>query len=228
MKRNRVPHARLVMLAPALALIAASACNSGSSMKKAGAEKNTPAAAQNAQGPTIELNCIVTRLQNPPEAFHYSYKNNGQTHSVDEEADVTPQMIDGFIQNSNVGAGSAPITSKIHALRSDSSGWDVATGSVGMGVSGMAMGVALMYHSPADAMSEGTESVNGYSATKYSFDTSRGSAAENAIVLGQGGFLKGTIWALPDGCPVKMVLDQENHHGNEVDKDHYEEAIVKK
>jgi hypothetical protein len=221
-----------MLCALAVALGSAAACNSGSSTKTgqngeaAPARAAASAAAQNA-APTIDLNCVVARLQNPPDSFHYSYKRAEPTSAVDEEADVTPQMIDGFIQNTT-GAGSTPMTNKIHALRSDDSGWRIATGSFGNSVAAMAMGVALMYHSPAIVASQGADTVNGYSATKYSFDTDRGNPAENGIVLGQGGSLKGTIWALPDGCPVKMALDQESHNGNQVEKDHYEENMVKK
>lgn len=232
MKPNRQWFSRVrVLFAVSLALATAAACSSGSSTNTRNQNASAaPAAASNAvqsASPRIELNCLVARLQNPPDSFHYSYKYTGTSNAVDEEADITPQLIDGTIQNT-VGAGSAPMTNKIHALRSDDSGWRVATGSLGMSVSGMSLGIALMYHSPAVAQSQGTESVNGYSATKYSFDTGRGSMAENGIMLGQGGFMKGTIWALPDGCPVKMVLDDEVHNGNQVNKDHYEENVVKK
>jgi hypothetical protein len=222
-----------MLFALAVAMVGAAACNSGSSTKKvqsgeaAAARAEASGAAHN-PAPNIDLNCVVARLQSPPDSFHYSYKMTEPTRAVDEEADVTPQMIDGFIQNTMGGAGSTPMTSKIHALRSDDSNWRIATGSFGNSVAAMALGIALMYHSPAVAASEGADTVNGYSATKYSFDTDRGSLAENAIMLGQGGSLKGTIWALPDGCPVKMILDQESHSGNQVEKDHYEENMVKK
>jgi hypothetical protein len=54
-------------------------------------------AAQSDADPGINLNCIYDRLKDPPESFHYVYKKNDADGSnVDQEADVTPQAIDGF------------------------------------------------------------------------------------------------------------------------------------
>jgi hypothetical protein len=80
-----------------------------------------------------------------------------------------------------------------------------------------------------NAVREGAEQVNGYDTIKYSVDTSRGDAASNAIMLGQGGFIKGNAWVTSDGCPVKMTLDEEIHHSDgSMTKYHIEEAITKK
>ena len=49
-------------------LFTATACNFGPSAKSRDAEKPA-AAAKNANGPEIDLNCVPDHLQNPPEAF---------------------------------------------------------------------------------------------------------------------------------------------------------------
>ncbi|MFZ0638615.1 MAG: hypothetical protein WAM59_02855, partial [Candidatus Acidiferrales bacterium] len=223
----RFPYARQTMLAPALMLVAATGCNSSSPTNKTANQNaaQAPAAvAQNAHGPGINLNCIVERLQNPPEAFHYSFKNNGQPHFVDDEADVTPQTIDGTFESNASDVTKPPMTSKVHAVRSDNSGWQMAVGSLN-GVMGMDGLGGLVEQ---NAVREGTEKVNGYDTIKYSVDTARGNPAGVAIMLGQGGFMKGTVWVTSDGCPVKMSLDEEAHEGGSVEKDHFEEAIIKK
>ncbi len=228
MKWNiRFPYARQTMLAWALMFVAATGCNSGSPTNKTANQNaaQAPAAvAQNANGPGINLNCVVDRLQNPPEAFHYSFKNNGQPHFVDDEADVTPQAIDGTFQSNASDVTKPAMTGKVHAVRSDSNGWQMATGSLS-GIMGLAGAGGLVSQ---NAVRQGTEKVNGYDTIKYAVDTTRGDAAGNAILLGQGGFLKGTVWVTSDGCPVKMSLDEEVHSGGSVDKDDFEEAIVKK
>ena len=228
MKRNiRFPYARQTMLASALVLVAATGCNSGSPTNKPenqNAAQAPAAVAQNANGPGINLNCVVDRLQNPPEAFHYSFQNHGQPHFVEEEADVTPQTIDGTFKSNASNVSSPPIAGKVHAVRSDSNAWQIAAGSLS-GVMGLAGAGGLVSES---AVRGGTEKVNGYDTIKYAVDTTRGDAAGSAILLGQGGFLKGTIWVTSDGCPVKMSLDEEVHSGGSVDKNHFEEAIIKK
>lgn len=47
--------------------------------------------------------------------------------------------------------------------------------------------------------------------------------------LGPGGFEKGTVWLLPGGCPVKFILDTAlGSKDGSMDKDHWEEEMVKK
>jgi hypothetical protein len=81
---------------------------------------------------------------------------------------------------------------------------------------------------------EGPEQrVNNYSATKYSIDTARGTPTEQTLyksVLGEGGAEKGTVWVTSEGCPVRIVMDEELHakDGSFLAKAHYEEAMVKK
>jgi hypothetical protein len=221
---NRVPYPWLVLLAELLVLLAVTACSSGPPTKTPENEK--PAAvAQDANRPGIDLDCIVARLQNPPEAFHYSFKNDGSPHFVDDEADVTPQVIDGSFKSNASDVTKPPITGKVHAERSDSNGWRMAAGSLS-GIAGLAGAGGLISQ---NAVREGTDKVNGYDTVKYSVDTTRGNSPGAAILLGAGGFLKGTVWVTSEGCPVKMSLDGETHlDDGSVPKDHYEEAIIKK
>ena len=171
----------------------------------------------------IDLNCVMDRLQNPPEAFHYTYQKISDS-PVHEEADVTPQSIDGTFQ---IGAGSAI---PVHGVRTDAAGWQSAWSSL-RGIGGMAGTFALVRNGSAIAR-EGAEKVNGYDAIKYSIDTARATAADKSLfesTLGPTGFERGAIWATAQDCPVKILLDVESHPKNgAASKEHYEEAIVRK
>jgi hypothetical protein len=184
--------------------------------------KKTVNTAENAGDPGIDLNCIMDHIQNPPEAFHYSYIKQSDS-PVEEQADITPQTIDGMFKN-------ASASRTLHGDRSDRENWQAAWTGL-MGISGMSSTIALVNHSSA-TVKEGPEKVNGYDAVRYSIDTSRGDAIEQGLyrsVLGAGGFQKGTVWTIPPGCPVKLILDSEMHLSNgNIDKVHYEEAMVRK
>jgi len=213
-------------LAIGAVLFAASSCNFAPPAKKTANEKPTAALAQNPADPGIDLNCVPDRLQNPPEAFHYSYHWKGDRY-LDQEIDVTLQTLDGTVKSNN---GGSDLTNPIHAVRSDSDGWRMAVNSLNFGIAGLAGGFALVRNGPA-TVREGTESVNGYHTTKYSIDTARADATAQALyraTLGPGGFEKGTVWVTSQGCPVKISLDDEIHSGETVSKDHYEEAMIKK
>jgi len=214
-----------VCLLITLVLLATSGCNSHNSRERAEertSDRNSSQASAGGSGPGINLNCVFDRIQNPPEAFHYSYKKSGD-NVVDQQADITPQSIDGSFTND---AG----TQLFHGVRSDQQSWQSAMAGI-TGISGMSSTVALVNHGSA-MVREGNEKVNGYDTIRYSIDTSRGDAAEAALyrnTLGPGGFEKGTAWVTDKGCPVKISLDSELHLNNgSVDKVHYEEAMVKK
>jgi hypothetical protein len=185
------------------------------------AAKNTSQAAS-ATDTSLDLNCVIDHIQNPTDSFHYSYKKTGD-NLVDEEADITPQLIDGSFTN---GSGTHPV----HSAKTDSGGWQMAWSGL-MGISGMSSTIALVNHSSA-MLRQGPESVNGYDAVKYSVDTTQTSGADASLykaTLGDGGFEKGTIWVGAGGCPVKLSLDSEMHLNNgSVDKVHYEESMTKK
>ena len=173
-------------------------------------------------GSDIDLNCVMDHIQNPPEAFHYSY-NKESSNPVHEEADITPQTIDGSFKNNSA-------SSPIHGAHSDAASWQGAWSSL-MGISGMSSAIALVRNSSA-TVREGPEKVNGYDATKYSIDTGRGTDTEKSLyqsVLGTGGFQKGMAWVTAQGCPVKLVMDSELHgKDGSVEKIHYEVAMIRK
>ncbi len=216
---------RWIYPAAAFLLLAANGCKSPSSRRQAdenSPEKNSASAPQSPSGPNLDLNCVVDHIQNPPEAFHYSYKKDSG-NPVNQEADITPQTIDGTIM---IGGNSHAF----HGVRSDQNSWQTAWSNL-MGISGMSSTIALVNHSSA-MVREGTETVNGYDTTRFSIDTARGSAAEAGLyraTLGADGFEKGTVWVTAKGCPAKLSLESEMHlHDGSVDKIHYEVEMVKR
>src|SRR6476619_4833738 len=84
-------------LAVVLGFISLSSCSSapsktvestsGSPNEKVGTAKNSAAA-------DIDLNCVLKQIQNPPDSFHYSFRAESD-NPWEEEADVSPQWIDG-------------------------------------------------------------------------------------------------------------------------------------
>jgi hypothetical protein len=221
MRKNETGFRPYSVVALILALEILVGCNFGPAPNKTKEQPKTAVVSD--PDPGIDLNCVIDRIQNPPEAFHYTYKKVNSQNPVDEEADFTPQGVDGTSTNS---AGAHPV----HAQRSDTAGWQQAQAFL-TAISGAASTVALVNHSSA-MVREGTESVNGYDTIRYSIDTSRGNVAEAALyrtTLGPGGFEKGAAWVTSKGCPIKFSIDTEMHlNDGTVQTDHYEEAIVKK
>ena len=168
----------------------------------------------------VNLNCVLDRLQNPPESFHYTFSNIS-ANSWSEDVEVTPQEIDGSFKS-----GYMPSPTPIHGTPAEiphQYQWAI----------GRMASLFAIVHSTSAVTNAGTEKVNGYDATKLSIDTSNGTATEKGLfnnVLGAGGFEKGTVWVIQGGCPVKLVLDEEIHakDGSVTGKSHYEEAMVKK
>jgi hypothetical protein len=186
----------------------------------------TPAPAS--ADPGIDLNCVIGHLQNPPDSFHYVYKKTTTAgYSVDQEADFTPQTVDGFRLKPD---GSQQ---PIHAVHSDPQAWQGALAGL-TGISGMSSAVAIVHGSAATQRTTGGAPVNGYPTIHYAIDTARWDATTRQMlgnsVLGQGGFEKGDAWVTSEGCPVKLVLDAEMHKqdGSLLDRVHYEESMVKK
>jgi hypothetical protein len=221
---------RIRLLAVALvsaALLFIPACNSGSSSKGSidkipnqGPTKTVSAMAQS--DPGIDLNCIYDHLQNPPESFHYLYDKNGSNH-VHQEADVSPQTIDGF--RTQYDGSQQPL----HATRSDQQGWQGALAGL-TGIAGMSSTVAIVNHDSAMQRESDGGQVNGYNTIHYSIDTARFSATERQLLLSPGEFEKGDVWVTSAGCPVKLGLDSELHRkdGTLIEKLHYEESMLKK
>ncbi len=217
------------------AILAASACSTNSSSKTAvekeaggtsAAEKKTVAAPAGAD-PRINLDCIYSHLQKPPESFHYVYKKDTSSGSpVDQEADITPQTIDGSREEPD-GSSQA-----LHAVSSDPQSWQAALAGL-TGISGMSSAIALIHNNSAIQRETDGGPLNGYQTIHYSIDTARWDATTRQILggtQGPGGFEKGDAWVTAEGCPVKLVLDAEMHNndGTLLDKVHYEEAMIKK
>jgi len=227
---------RLTPVACALVFwLFSSACNSKPTSKDAaeipveqGSNKDGKVTPQSGPDPGVDLNCVYERLKNPPESFHYVFKKeDSDGFKVDQEADVTPQTIDGFRMQPD------GTQKPVHAVRSDASGWQVALASL-TGISGMSSTVATFNHNAAMKREPDGNTVNGYETIHYSIDTSRWDATTRQMLgnfaLGPGGFDKGDVWVTSQGCPVKFVLDDEMHKkdGSFLEKVHYEEAMVKK
>jgi hypothetical protein len=215
---------RTAVGAPLVIVIATLGCDSRTSRT----EHGTARAEQRTGEPGITLNCVVDRLNNPPESFHYVYKKiTSDRTDVDQEADVTPQTIDGFRRQSD---GSQQ---PIHAVRSDAQSWQSAIAGL-TGISGMSSTVSTFNHSSAVQRESDGGMLNGYQTIHYSIDTARWDETTRRMLgsftLGPGGFDKGDVWVTADGCPVKLVLDEEMHKkdGSLLERLHYEEAISKK
>ena len=231
-------HALLMMVATAAALSSLLACNSkpAASLSKGQTAEQVPAAngqsrsaaAQHSSDPGLNLNCVYERLQNPPESFHYVYKKTtSDGAAVYQEADVTPQAIDG----SRAQPDGSP--QPIHAVHSDPQGWQAALAGL-TGISGMSSTVSTINHNSAMQRESDGGQVNGYQTIHYSIDTARWDETTRKILgdfaLGPGGYDKGDAWVTADGCPVKLTLDDEMHKkdGSFLEKVHYEEEMVKK
>ena len=174
--------------------------------------------------PGINLNCVIDHLQNPPESFHYSYRKDASDH-LDEEADITPQTIDGSFTNSGFHRA-------FHGVHADPQSWQSAWSGL-TGISGMSSTIAVINHDSASVRERGSSQVNGYTAIHYSINTARFNATERQILgptMGAGGFETGDVWVNAQGCPVKLSLDSELHRndGSLLEKIHYEEAMVRK
>jgi hypothetical protein len=171
----------------------------------------------------LDLNCVIDSIQNPTESFHYTYKKDTEDDNLVQEAEITPDSING-------SSKSKYATREIKGVKSDSSSWQSAWTGL-MGISGMSSTIAIVNHSSA-MVREGAGNMNGYDAVQYSVDTSRGNTAEAGLykaTLGDGGFEKGTVWINAKGCPVNLSLDSEMHLNNgTVSKQHYEIQMVKK
>jgi hypothetical protein len=208
---------------------------SGNSTSKAAIQKRAEEgsaaakiAAQTSPDPGIDLNCTYDRLRNPPDSFHYVYKKvTSDGFFVDQEADITPQTIDGFLKQPD--GSQRPL----HAVHSDPQSWQTALAGL-TAISGMSSTVATFNHSSAMQRESGGGQLNGYDTIHYSIDTARWDATTRQmlgnVTLGPGGFDKGDAWVTAEGCPVKLALDDEMHKkdGSLLEKAHYEIEMVKK
>jgi hypothetical protein len=229
LRRHRVNFHRnakwqwFICAAATFSFLFAASCNSRPSQDKREGKSATTAAAKPSTDPGIDLNCVIDHIQNPSEAFHYTYKKDTADDNLIQDADLTPDTIDGSSKNKYASRS-------LKGVKSDRDSWQAAwTGLTG--ISGMSSTIAIVNHSSA-TVREGAEKMNGYDAIRYSIDTARGNTAEAGLyraTLGDGGFEKGMAWVNAQGCPVKLSLDSEMHLKNgSVDKVHYEIEMVKK
>lgn len=231
MKRYLVHLIRLLSCtATGFLLAGVCACNLGSPAQNQAASSRTPAKSVAAppestggNDPGIDLECAADRIQKAPAPFHWSFKKVvPPTTNADWEAEITAQTIAGtYSDNSGTRA--------IHAVRSDATAWDTAV----LVLSGAlpASTFALVDHSSAMVRS-GTEDIDGETTIKYRIDTSRDTPTDASLIqtiLGAKGFVKGAAWVTPQGCPVKFVLDVEQHNRDgTVEKEHYEAAATRR
>ena len=141
-------------------------------------------AAQSDADPGIDLNCIYDRLQDPPESFHYVYKkNDGDGSNVDQEADVTPQAINGFRLQPD------GLQQPIHAQRSDQQSWQAALAGFDRHFRMSGTVSTINHNSAMQRESRTAGQVNGYQTIHYSIDTARWDATTRQML---GGFALGT------------------------------------
>lgn len=181
----------------------------------------TFATSSSSADPGINLQCAADRIQKAPMPFHWSYKKAvPPLTNTDWEADITLDSIAGTSIDSSG-------TRAIHATRSDGTSWNTAvltlTGPL------PASTFALVYHSSATVRA-GSENVNGENTIKYAIDTSKDIPADASLirnVLGANGSVKGSAWVTRTGCPVKFILDVEQHNNDgTVQKEHYEANVT--
>ena len=213
-KNVTVKHALVAILLTAIV-----GCNSVSSKPLGVSQKMTPTAV-NGAGPDIDLNCVSNHIRNPAESFHYSFSDQS-SNPWKESADVTPQSIDGIFMNNSL-----PAPQPFHGTPQE-----VSTNLMAIGR--MSSLFAVVHGTPAVINEGADKGINGYDTVRFSIDTARATATEQGLfldVFGKGGSEKGIVWVTAQGCPVKLVLDEELHgkDGSLLGKAHYEEAMVMK
>jgi hypothetical protein len=212
---------RLLFPAIFLVLVAFSACTSKSESRTG--EERATAASDNA-GSHIDLMCIGERINNPSEAFHYSYKYNDASSSVSKEAEITPQAMEITIKDQS-GSHS------FHGVRSDEVSWNSAVLDLsGLGLTAMMSRFDALNGTSAISR-QANEAMNGYDTTRYAINSTTAGAADQrkfAALFGTGAFEKGTVWVPADGCAVKLVLDERMLFGSNLKDAHYELARIRK
>jgi len=206
----------------AVTLLATFACTSHSAKN---AEDETSATESNSAASAISVMCMGDRISNPPESFHYSYKYSDAADSIEQQADITPQSMDITAQD-NSG------THSYRGTRSDDVSWNNAVLDLSsLRITGMSARLDSLNRTSSISR-QGSESINGYQAIKYSIDTAGAHSSDQetfATLFGQGSFEKGTIWTSDDGCVVKLILDEGlRQTDGSVKKAHFEMARIRK
>jgi len=205
-----------------LALVAMWACTSGSAAKNAGGRE--VAAGSSNTGALVDVMCIGDRINNPSEAFHYSYKHTDANGWVEDEAEIAPQVMDITITDKS---GSHTF----HGVRSDEGSWSSAVVDLShLNITAMSSRLNALNDSSA-IVQQGRESVNGYDTAKYSIDTGSANSSDRQkfeTLFGKGASEKGTAWMAPDGCVAKFILDETIMQSDGLNKAHFEMARIKK
>lgn len=185
------------------------------------APKAVGTAVHESEDPGINLSCLADHIRRTTSPFHWSYKTIAPPlTNVDWEADVTRVSIAGAVTDSSS-------THAIHGLRTDPTSWNTAVMILAEPLPASAF--ALVSNSSA-MVPAGKESVDGQPAIEYTIDTTQAASGEDALirnVLGANGFIKGTAWVNTQGCPIKFVLNVEQHNNDgSVQKEHYELSVT--
>ena len=208
------------LIATILGVGAILGCNSAPSKPvKTASPSHAVATAKDSAVFDIDLNCVARHIQTPTESFHYSFSDQSE-NSWQEDAEVTPQNIDGSFINSFL-----PAKQEFHGAPQQVSSNLMAIGRMAS--------IFSTVHMTSAVVKQGTEKKNGYDTVKFSIDTAQGSSVEQGLfktVLGPGGFERGSVWVTEEGCPVQIALDEELHakDGSPSGKAHYEEAMTRK
>jgi hypothetical protein len=209
---------RTALLPAGMALLVVCGCSSSTKPGGGGAQDSDNS------GSHIDVGCVMDHVEKPSESFHYSYKYADASTWVDHEADVTPQTLEVTIKN-------ASGTRSFHGVRSDDTSWNSAI----LDVTDLAFTALTGRLAGIDGTSaivrQGAEDVNGYSSTKYAVDTGAANSSDQrqwATLFGAGSFDKGTVWMGPDGCAVKVVLDEGVSIDGKIQKRHYEISRARK
>lgn len=181
----------------------------------------TTTASSSGENPGINLQCAANQIRNAPAPFHWLYEKEVVGLSdADWEADVAHDFIAGtFIDSSGAHA--------IHGTRSDSTSWNTAVMTL---VEPLPASAFALVNNSSAIVRAGNQSMNGQNTVKYKIDTTEDTQGDASLihnVLGAGGFVKGTAWVNAQGCPVKFVLNVEQHNNDgSVEKEHYEANVT--
>lgn len=187
------------------------------------AETGAPTiASASGDNPRVDLQCAAGRIQNAPAPFHWSLKKAVTPDTnTDWEADVTADAIAGTVTDSSG-------TRAIHGTRSDQTSWNTA---VMILTAPLPASVFALVNNSSGIVRAGRENMNGQDTVKFKIDTSEDTQADASLihnVFGAGGFVKSTAWVTSKGCPIKFLLDVEQHNQDgTVEKEHYEENVTK-
>ena len=212
-----------VYLATGLILSVLCACNSRPASSAPGSDGVS--ANSGNSGAHFDVMCMGERINNPPGPFHYSYKYTDASGSTDKEADITPQAMDITITD-------ASGSHNFHGVRSNEESWNSAVIDLSnLRITGLSARLDSL--NGGSALSQrGTESVNGYSTTRYAIDTTTANSSDKQqfeTLFGKGSFEKGTAWAPEDGCAVKLILDEAIvQNDGSVNKGHYQLEMIRK